>query len=149
LPGFNVDPEFNFETPKIPVVHVETEMFECDVYELYEMPSAMVLDILGAEGPLQMELMAHLFRMAVVNPSDLAKLDILSFNELASAMFQWYRKSNIKINPGSTVRKPRTLQEILESAIEVLEEVRDGSEENKPKVPKAFNDPGDDISPIR
>ena len=140
--------EFPFEEPKIPVVHVETEMFECDVYELYEMPSAMVLDILGAEGPLQMELMANLFRMAVVNPADLEKLDILSFNELASAMFQWYKKSNIKINPGNSIRKPRTLQEILESAIEVLEEVRDNAPEEKPKFSKPLNDPGDGIDPF-
>ena len=111
-----MDSDFDFGAyePKIPTIRVETEMFEADVYELYEMPSAVVLDILATEGAEQMELMTHLFRLAVVDPMQLEKLDLLSFNELASAMFQWYRKSTIKINPGRSLRRGRSLQEILE-----------------------------------
>lgn len=93
--------DFDFEAPEIPTVHVETDTFSADLYELYEMPSGLVLSILEAQGPEQMSIMSEAFRLAIVNPVDADKLEILSFNELASAMFQWYKKSSIRVAPSN------------------------------------------------
>lgn len=155
----NNEIEFEFEDSQLPTVRVETEMFSGDLYELYEMPSELVLGILGAEGPEQMTLMSEAFRLALVNPSDESKLDILSFNELASAMFQWYKKSQLRISkPGSR----KTIQEMVAEAVEVgdviaevtsmLEEIRKShastEEKRDPRFYKPLNDPGDGITPF-
>lgn len=155
---FSFSEDFPFEDIKIPTVHVSTDSFDAEVYEMYEMPSGLVIDILGTDGPLQMELMTQLFRLAIVDPSKSEKLDVLSFNEMASAMFQWYKQSNIKIKhevPASEAGKlkdrgPRTLSDILSdlNVIEKMKEENDNApEEKKFKLDRPFNDPGDGAEP--
>ena len=144
--------DFDFEAPEIPTVHVETDTFSADLYELYEMPSGLVLSILEAQGPEQMSIMSEAFRLAIVNPVDADKLEILSFNELASAMFQWYKKSSIRVAPVKQVdvaTGARTLRDILEtlSAVEEMMKQDDGPQKKR-KFPRALNDPGDGISPF-
>jgi len=153
---YNLD---NFEEPLIPSVLVETETFTAEAYELYELPSEIVLDIMGAEGPEQMQYLSAAFRLALVHPSDGEKLDILSFNELASAMFQWYKKSSLRISkPG----KRMTVQEMIEEAVgagdiinevaAIIEEIKQSHATEDKKRDKRFykplNDPGDGISPF-
>lgn len=154
-----MEPDFEsygFEAPKIPVVHIETDTFSADMYELYEMPSGLVLSILESQGPEQMSIMSEAFRLAIVNPSDAEKMEVLSFNELASAMFQWYKKSSVRVEPVKRVdvgTGVRTLKEILETLAlveEMMEEdsVAEPPAEEKPKFSKPLNDPGDGVSPF-
>lgn len=143
--------EFEWER-KVPVVHIKTEMFEADLYEMYEMPSSMVTEMLGSDGPEQMELMARLFRLAIIDPAQAEYLDILSFNELSNAMYQWYKKSEIRIKQE---KKARTLEDIL-ATVEEVEMMLGEFEEKKPDAPKTkkrkldkpLNDPGDGINPF-
>jgi len=156
MDDYNLD---NFEHPEIPSVFIETETFTAEAYELYELPSEIVMDIIGADGPEQMQYLSAAFRLALVHPSDGDKLDILSFNELASAMFQWYKKSSLRISkPG----KRMTVQEMIEEAVgasDIIDEVTAIIEEIKQshatkekqrdtKFYKPLNDPGDGISPF-
>lgn len=142
--------EFEWER-KTPIVHIKTDMFEADVYEMYEMPSSMVTEMLGSDGPAQMELMARLFRLAIIDPSQAEYLDILSFNELSTAMYQWYKKSDIRIKQE---KRARTIEDILATVEEVemmLEEYEDGKpnapKPKRRKLDKPLNDPGDGIDP--
>ncbi len=146
---------YGFEEPKIPTVRIETDTFCAEMYELYEMPSGLVLSILEAQGPEQMSIMSEAFRLAIVDPEDAEKMEVLSFNELASAMFQWYKKSSVRVEPVKKVdiaTGVRTLKEILEtlSYVEDMleEDAKDAPKEEKRKFPRPLNDPGDGIEPF-
>ena len=146
---------YGFEAPEVPTVHIETDTFSADMYELYEMPSGLVLSILESQGPEQMSVMSEAFRLAIVDPLDAEKMEVLSFNELASAMFQWYKKSSVRVAPVKRVdigTGVRTLKEILETLTLVEEMLEEDSEvpvaEEKPKLSGPLNDPGDGVSPF-
>lgn len=153
-----------------PVVHVETETFSADAYEMYDMPADMVMDVLSAEGPEQLMMMTQMFSLALVDPRDADKLTVMSFNELSSAMFQWHKKSRIRMSSGiqtevlsiskkgadggaegaSSVSAEDT-KEIIELVTEMLEELKGlESDTDAPsqKIDKPLNDPGDDVSPF-
>lgn len=128
-------------------VLIETKAFRAEAYELYELPSMKVIDMLTLEGPDQMFEMREMLKIALVYPSDVAKLDALSFNELASAMMQWYQRSTIRIEQN----KNRSIADILAEAIiggESLVELFGDDEEPKRRFSKPLNDPGDGIDPL-
>lgn len=107
--------DFELESP-LGIVHVETDAFSTDAYELYEMPSGMVWDLLSAEGPEQMRLMLDVFRLALVDPEDAADLDVLSFNAVGTVLWQWYTKSKVRIETGDTPRRLAVKPVVVEVA---------------------------------
>lgn len=150
----------------IPTVHIETESFDADVIEMYEMPSKMVMPLMSSSGPDQMEQMLSLFKLAVVDPSKADLLDALSFSEMSTALMQWYMGSIIRMR-----REARELEEEMEDLDAMIRDAKSilGEKEHKTSQLKtnfnirekddgsieivrldgpAFNDPGDDISPF-
>lgn len=155
--------DFNID---IPTVHIETESFDADVIEMYEMPSKMVMPLMSSSGPDQMEQMLFLFKLAVVDPAKADVLDALSFSEMSTALMQWYMGSIIRMR-----REARELEEEMEDLDAMIRDAKSvlGSSEYKTSELKtnfnirqkddgsieiirldgpATNDPGDGISPF-
>lgn len=152
----------------IPTVHIETESFDADVIEMYEMPSKMVMPLMSSSGPDQMEQMLSLFKLAVVDPAKADVLDALSFSEMSTALMQWYMGSIIRMR-----REARELEEEMEDLDAMIRDAKsilgekkaehktselktnfnirqkdDGSIEIVRLDGPASNDPGDNISPF-
>jgi hypothetical protein len=63
-------------------------------------------------GPEQLENMSKLFKLALVNPAKTLELEILSFNQMATILFEWYNKSQIRIpgmDTGVTVKNDSSI----------------------------------------
>jgi hypothetical protein len=168
------DLEFEF-AEKFHKVHIETDAFTADAYEMYEMPSASVIAMMNLDGPDQMLAMREMLKLALIEPAASKELDDLSFNDFTTAMFQWYQKSSERLEKNkkrqiASSQKDKPMLIETELTMEDLRRILLGSSENdsdsdsesldvdvdvdvpKKKKPhtfgKADNDPGDNISPF-
>ena len=160
----------------IPTVHIETETFSADVIEMYEMPSRMIMPLIGHNGFEQMEALLDIFKLALVDQSKVADLDFLSFNEMSNVLMEWWVGSSMRVEKQAhgLEKKMARLDKQIQSAKEVLDDMVGFSEEDDVTVFEyegkrlrfrvsqdedgdieifmvdgpADNDPGDDISPF-
>lgn len=162
--------DFNID---IPTVHIETESFAADVIEMYEMPSKMIMPLIGHNGFEQMEALLEIFKLAVVDQSKVADLDFLSFNEMSNVLMEWWVGSSMRVEKQSKAleKKLASLDEKIQSAKDLLDEMEDeqgitsfeyegrkmrfqvtqdddGNIDIKMVDGPADNDPGDDIGPF-
>ena len=165
-------------TINIPTVHIETESFSADVIEMYEMPSKMIMPLIGHNGFEQMEALLDIFKLAVIDQSKVADLDFLSFNEMSNVLMEWWVGSSMRVEKQARglEKKMARLDEQIQSAKEVLDDMVGFSENEETGITTfdyegkklrfrvsqtddgdieilmvdgpAENDPGDDISPF-
>lgn len=88
----NVDGVEFEELDLIPTVRVGVKggSFFAEVIEMYELPFERVIEALAASsGPNQMLAMLEIFKLALIDQSKIAELEVLSFNEMADILGQW------------------------------------------------------------
>jgi hypothetical protein len=83
----------------IHTVKITTDFFTAEAIELYELPAEKVSRLMKFPGPEQIGHMTKLFKLALVNPAQTSELELLSFNQMATVLFDWYNQSQIRI-PG-------------------------------------------------
>lgn len=134
-------------------IRIETDAFRAEAYEMYELPSMLVIDMLTLDGPDQMISMRNMLKLALVNPADAVALDVLSFNELSSAMLQWYQRSTLRLERTKKKDIADIIAEVLNNEeldefMLILEEHEETKSKPKRKFSEPLNDPGDGIDPL-
>ena len=120
----------------IPVVHIKTDSFSADAIEMYEMPSKMVMPLIGNSGPEQMEEMLSVFKLAIIDQSKIAELDSLSFNEVANVLMEWWVGSTMRIE-AQTKKIESRLEELgaeIDFVMNQLEASGDEDEEDESEI---------------
>jgi hypothetical protein len=76
------------------IVHVESALFNSDVYNIYDLPHKLVVDALLTPEPLRSIKSMGLFKIALPSEELVDKLDPLSWREMTELTNQWIEKSD-------------------------------------------------------
>jgi hypothetical protein len=114
----NINPDLEWDL--IPTVHIQSGEFSADVIKLYELPHKMVNEAMSAQGgPEQMTAMLEVFRLAVVDPKNLAPLEYMSFTNVVEVLSQWTMKSSKQLIGGPMVAiESRKMSDIEDEDLE-------------------------------
>ncbi|MGL4998171.1 MAG: hypothetical protein ACRC5T_04320 [Cetobacterium sp.] len=86
--------DLGLEFPEVQTVDVEVGELSLKMLRLYDFPYDMVMQVTMQEpGPELMNQMIGMFKLAMVDQAQTDAIELLTYNEVASALSQWMQKS--------------------------------------------------------
>jgi len=78
----------------LPVVHLETEMFDAWAIAFFALPAFKVMDVIAIPENQRMIPFVNLLKLALQNPQQIDNLDILTLREMQKLIEIWLTLSN-------------------------------------------------------
>lgn len=78
----------------LPVVHLETEMFDAWAIAFFAMPGLKVLEVMLTPEDMRTPAFMELFKLALQDPRKAQDLEVLTFRELQKLIGTWLILSN-------------------------------------------------------
>lgn len=91
VPAIASEESVNEEGPTI--IKIETEAFTAEALSLHELPGPTVAYAMATSGAYRNVALLELFKLAIQDPQKSEYVDVLSFDQMSSAISDWMEKS--------------------------------------------------------
>lgn len=78
----------------LPVVHLETEMFDAWAVAFFAMPGLKIIEVMLTPEEMRTPVFMELFKLALQDPRKAQDLEVLTFRELQNLIATWLLLSN-------------------------------------------------------
>jgi len=78
----------------LPVVHLETEMFDAWAVAFFAMPGLKIIEVMLVPEEMRTPAFMELFKLALQDPAKVQDLEVLTFRELQTLIQTWLILSN-------------------------------------------------------